>query len=85
MTVGDVAPWVAAVVMAAFALYERLIGRGIWRNVAEGRGEMIDDLQDQLAAQDQRIAALEAKVGVMTTDFAKVIAEHVVREIEGAS
>ena len=85
MTVVDVAPWVAAGVMAAFALYERLIGRGIWRNVAEGRGEMIEDLQTQIAAQDRRIAALEAKVGVMTSDFAKVIAEHVVREIEDAS
>ena len=60
MTVVDVAPWVAAAIMAAFALYERLIGRGIWRNVAEGRGEMIDDLQAQLAAQDRRIAAWEA-------------------------
>ncbi len=83
MTVGDVAPWVAAILLGVFALYERLIGRGIWRNVAEGRGEMIEDLQTQLEAQDLRIAALEAKVGVMTSDFAKVIAEHVVREING--
>ncbi len=83
MTVGDVAPWVAAGVMAAFALYERLIGRGIWRNVAEGRGEMIDDLTTTVEAQDKRIAALEAKLDLMTSDFARVIAEHVVREING--
>ncbi len=81
MTVGDVAPWVAAILLGVFALYERLIGRGIWRNVAEGRGEMIEDLQMTVEAQDKRIAALEAKLDLMTSDFAKVIAEHVVREI----
>ena len=81
MTVVDVAPWVAAAIMAAFALYERLIGRGIWRNVAEGRGEMIEDLQMTVDSQDKRIAALEAKLDMLTSDFAKVIAEHVVREI----
>ena len=81
MTVGDVAPWVAAILLGVFALYERLIGRGMWRNVAEGRGEMIEDLQMTVEAQDKRIAALEAKLDLMTSDFAKVIAEHVVREI----
>ncbi len=83
MTVADVAPWVAALIMGVFALYERLIGRGIWRNVAEGRGEMIDDLTTTVEAQDKRIAALEAKLDLMTSDFARVIAEHVVREING--
>ncbi len=83
MTVGDVAPWIAAAIMATFALYERLIGRGIWRNVAEGRGEMIEDLKNTVDEQDKRIAALEAKMNVMTSDFARVIAEHVVREING--
>jgi hypothetical protein len=46
---------------------------------------MIEDLQMTVDSQDKRIAALEAKLDLMTGDFARVIAEHVVREINGVA
>ena len=70
----QILPWallISAIVGAAYANY-RL--KGVWREVAEAREATIRDMQ-------VRISVLEAQVGVLTSDFARVIAEHVVEQM----
>ena len=71
-------PWMLALAGAAAVIYERVIGRGVWRNVAEGRGEQIDDLE-------KRLAFLEAKVHVLESDMASDIATLVIEGIKEPS
>jgi len=68
-------PWVLFLGAVAVAIYSQIVGRGVWRNVAEGRQEKIEDLE-------KRIGALEAKVDVLTGDFARNVADRVVDEIK---
>ena len=69
-------PWILAIAGGLFGAYGTFISRGIWRNVAEGRQEKIDDLE-------KRLVALEAKVDVLTGEFARDVADRVVEEIRG--
>ncbi len=68
-------PWVLFLGAVAVAIYTQVVGRGIWRDVAEGRQEQIEDLE-------KRLAALEAKVDVLTGEFAREVADRVVEEIK---
>lgn len=69
------AAWIAAVLAAGVAAYERFIKGNVWRDVAEGREQRIADLE----AAVQR---LESKVDALTQEFAEVIADRVVESME---
>jgi len=64
-------PWVLFLGAVAVAIYSQIVGRGIWRDVAEGRQERVEDLE-------KRLVALEAKVDVLTGEFAREVADRVV-------
>ena len=68
-------PWILFLGAVAVAIYTQFIGRGVWRDVAEGRQEQVEDLE-------KRLAALEAKVDVLTGEFARNVADRVVDEIK---
>jgi len=70
----ELVPWVLAAAGAGIVAYERIVGRNIWRNVAEGRGEAMADLE-------RRVAFLEAKVNVLQSEMGKEIAAIVIREL----
>lgn len=69
-------PWILAIAGGLFGAYGTFVSRGIWRNVAEGRQAKIEDLET-------RLAALEARVDVLTGEFAREVADRVVDEIRG--
>ena len=71
-------PWLLGVAGVAAAMYERFIGRNIWRNVAEGRGQRIDDLEKEVDNLKHHINKLEVRMDTLTTDFASRIANEVV-------
>ena len=64
-----------AALMAGVAAYGQFITKNVWRNVAEGRAEQITDLE-------KRVNALEARVDVLTDEFAEDIAVRVVERVK---
>ena len=74
-------PWILASAGAVALAYEHIVGKNIWRNVAEGRGEQIDDLE-------KRLIALEAKDKIRDelwfSSMAETIANKVLEEIDGS-
>ena len=68
-------PWILFLGAVAVAIYSQIVGRGVWRDVAEAREQEIKDLE-------KRIDALEARVDVLQGDFARDIADRVVEEIK---
>lgn len=79
---GAVALWTAAIAGAGAAAYQRWVAQGVWRNVAEGRGERIDDLEQKVSDLETHIARLETRMNVLTKDFAGQIANEVVIKIK---
>ncbi len=68
------APWFLAIFAGLGAALSWYIGRGAWRDVAEARGQKIRDLE-------KRLVVLEARVDVLTGEFAAEVARRVVDEI----
>lgn len=74
MTPADLAPWIIAIFAGLGAALSFYINKGAWRDVAEAREQKIKDLE-------QRLALLEARVDVLTGEFAAEVAGRVVSEI----
>ena len=74
MTPADLVPWILAIFAGLGAALSWYIGRGAWRDVAEARGQKIRDME-------KRLVVLEARVDVLTGEFAAEVARRVVDEI----
>ena len=70
------APWILAIFAGLGAALSWFINKGAWRDVAEAREQEIKDLE-------KRLASLEARVDVLTGEFAREVAGRVVAEIKG--
>lgn len=68
-------PWILAFAAGLGAAFSWFINKGAWRDVAEAREQEIIDLE-------KRLALLEARVDVLTGEFAREVADRVVVEIK---
>lgn len=72
-------PWTLAAAGAVAVAYERIVGRGVWRTVAEGREQRINDLETHVKRQDIEIAQLRGEMKALyalkTTDIVTGVLE----------
>lgn len=65
MTLESALPWALAIAGGLAVTYERIVGRGVWRTVAEGREQRVVDLESQVKRQEIELAELRGQINAL--------------------